>query len=131
MATRKTDEARARAATRTTPMRAAATSNRRRPAANLTDEPAPPARATRARERARVEPKRVPKTAVAKVEDPWQRRVDPAQVALAVVVVALLLCVLLLADVYLGRNDPVHVLMVTALGPLAFLVPVGAGVFVL
>jgi len=116
MATRKPDNARVR----TTPARAAAPSARRpKP---VTPASPPP------RERARPRPEVKP---VIGIQESWRHRIDPARVALAAVVVALLLCVALLVDVYLGRNDPVHVIMVTAFGPLAFLVPVGVGVMVL
>ncbi len=114
MATRKPDNARVR----TTPARAAAPSARR-PKPVTPDSPPP-------RERARPEVK-----PVIGIQESWRHRIDPARVALGAVLVALLLCVALLVDVYLGRNDPVHVIMVTAFGPLAFLVPVGVGVLVL
>jgi len=116
MATRKPDNARVR----TTPSRATAPSARR-PKPITPDSPPP-------RERARPRPEVKP---VIGIQESWYHRIDPARVALAAVLVALLLCVALLVDVYLGRNDPVHVIMVTAFGPLAFLVPVGVGVLVL
>ncbi len=116
MATRKPDNARVR----TTPTRAAAPSPRR-PKPVTPDSPPP-------RERVRPRPEVKP---VIGIQESWRHRIDPARVALAAVLVALLLCVALLVDVYLGRNDPVHVIMVTAFGPLAFLVPVGVGVLVL
>ncbi len=116
MATRKPDNARVR----TTPARAAAPSARR-PKPVTPDSPPP-------RERARPRPEVKP---VIGIQESWRHRIDPARVALGAVLVALLLCVALLVDVYLGRNDPVHVIMVTAFGPLAFLVPVGVGVLVL
>jgi len=59
------------------------------------------------------------------------RRVDPARVALLLVALVLVALVALLLDVYIGRDDPVHVAMVAAFGPLAFLVPVGAGLLAL
>ncbi len=60
----------------------------------------------------------------------WQGRVDPARVAIIVVAVAVALCLALLLDIYLG-HDPVHQATVAAFGPLAFLVPVGAGLLAL
>ncbi|MCA1600007.1 MAG: hypothetical protein LC769_13550 [Chloroflexi bacterium] len=117
MATRKPDNARVR----TTPTRAAAPSTRR-------PKPVTPDSPPRERERARPRPEVKP---VIGIQESWRHRIDPARVALAAVLIALLLCVALLVDVYLGRNDPVHVIMVTAFGPLAFLVPVGVGVLVL
>ena len=60
----------------------------------------------------------------------WGIRIDPSQVALVAVLIALGSCAGLLLDVYLGQTDPVHVAVVTAFGPLAFLVPIGAGLLV-
>jgi len=118
-------------------MRAAAPSTRRpRPVAPVPDAgaaaPRPP-RPSRAPPQSRPEPPRAGagRGAGLGAPEPWYRRIDPARVALATVLVALVLCVVLLLDVYLGQGDPVHVLMVTAFGPLAFLVPVGAGLLVL
>ncbi len=50
--------------------------------------------------------------------------------AIIVVVVAVTLCLALLLDIYLG-HDPVHQATVAAFGPLAFLVPAGAGLLAL
>jgi len=134
MATRKPDNARPG----TPPAR------QRKPVVPLADDVAPrlaPAPAPRTRERLRPEVKAVTRAAARSGGgggagghgggESWRHRVDPARVALGAVLVALLLCVALLLDVYLGQGDPVHVLMVTAFGPLAFLVPVGAGLLVL
>jgi len=124
-------------------MRAAAPSTRqRKPVVPLMDDDAPRlAPAPRKRARPRPEVKAVTREAARSGggggtgghggRESWRHRIDPTRVALGAVIVALLLCVALLLDVYLGQSDPVHVLMVTAFGPLAFLVPVGAGLLVL
>src|SRR5438067_4334944 len=62
---------------------------------------------------------------------PWWRSVNPARVARIAVLLSVVGCVVWLLDIYLGHADPVHTVMLSAFGPLAFLVPVGAGLLVL
>src|SRR5439155_22803584 len=62
---------------------------------------------------------------------PRWRSIDPARVARMAVLLSGTGCLALLLDIYLGHADPVHTVMLSAFGPLAFLVPVGAGLLVL
>ncbi len=59
----------------------------------------------------------------------WKRPTDPRRIALLGLVVALLLCIGLLVDIFLG-HDPVHLAVVSAFGPLAFVVPVGVALWI-
>src|SRR5207302_4478254 len=62
---------------------------------------------------------------------PSWRSINPARVARSAVLLSVAGCVAWLLDIYLGHADPVHTVMLSAFGPLAFLVPVGAGLLAL
>ncbi len=72
----------------------------------------------------------MPRTKATAAQVQWQRHVDVGQVVLTATAIALTACAALLLDVYLGRTDPVHLVMLRAFGPLAFLVPLGLGLLV-
>src|SRR5919198_857157 len=62
---------------------------------------------------------------------PVWRSINPTHVARSAVLLSVAGCVAWLLDIYLGHTDPVHTVMLSAFGPLAFLVPVGAGLLAL
>src|SRR5919202_3485670 len=62
---------------------------------------------------------------------PLWRAINPTHVARGAVLLSMAGCIAWLLDIYLGHADPVHTVMLSAFGPLAFLVPVGAGLLAL
>src|SRR5947209_8416840 len=62
---------------------------------------------------------------------PLWRSINPTHVARSAVLLSVAGCLTWLLDIYLGHADPVHTVMLSAFGPLAFLVPVGAGLLAL
>src|SRR5919202_1807068 len=62
---------------------------------------------------------------------PMWRAINPTHVARGAVLLSVAGCMAWLLDIYLGHADPVHTVMLSAFGPLAFLVPVGAGLLAL
>jgi DNA segregation ATPase FtsK/SpoIIIE, S-DNA-T family len=62
---------------------------------------------------------------------PLWRAINPTHVARSAVLLSVAGCVAWLLDIYLGHTDPVHTVMLSAFGPLAFLVPVGVGLLAL
>src|SRR5256714_1816357 len=62
---------------------------------------------------------------------PLWRSINPTHVARSAVLLSVAACVAWLLDIYLGHADPVHTVMLSAFGPLAFLVPVGVGLLAL